>query len=116
MLGIRFWGVDPGPLVRYHPPQLGGNIRVGRDGRLGIHVVVAVFDVNAPKAGDLTAWRSGSWKDRIDAVVAHEFAEVSAPDGGDFHSFALATADRTRLAVTARARQILQEYREADGL
>ncbi len=64
---------------------------------------------------DLGAWQDGSWKDRVDAVTAHEYTEVLAPSGGDFHPHAVANAESTTLAITDRARQILREYRDAAG-
>jgi hypothetical protein len=115
MIGIRYWGVDAGAFVRYHPPQLGGNIRSGLDGRPGINVDAAVLDADAPKVGSLAAWRAGALKDRVDAVIAHEFTEVTAPPGGDSHAHAVGTAELTPLAITDRARQILREYREAEA-
>jgi hypothetical protein len=38
MIGIKWWGIDEGAFVRYHPPQLGGNIRLGSNGKPGINV------------------------------------------------------------------------------
>lgn len=115
MIGIRYWGVDPGAFVRYHPPQLGGNVRVCLDGNPGINVDAAVLDTGAPKVGSLPSWRVGSLKDRVDAVIAHEYAEVLAPPVVDFHIHALTTAEFTPLTITDRARQILREYRQAEG-
>ena len=54
-------------------------------------------------------------KDRVDAVASHEYTEVFAPRGGDFHLYAVANAEFTPLTITDRARQILREYREAAG-
>ncbi|HZT80359.1 MAG TPA: RHS repeat-associated core domain-containing protein [Gemmataceae bacterium] len=51
MVGIKYYGVDEGAFVRYDPPQLGGNIRVGTNGKPGINVDPAVFDANAPQNG-----------------------------------------------------------------
>ena len=76
MIGIKWWGVDEGAFVRYHPPQLGGNIRVGSNGRPGINVDPAIFDANVPKMGNLPSWKSASLRNRIDAVIAHEYTEV----------------------------------------
>lgn len=115
MIGVKFWGVCEGALVRYDPPQLGGNIRVGLDGKPGLNVDIAALDAAAPKVRDLPAWREGSFKDRVDAVIAHEYAELSAPAGVDFHLYAVATAEYTPLAVTDGARRILREYRELEG-
>ena len=115
MIGVEWWGVDKGPFVRYQPPQLGGNIRVGTNGKPGINVDPAVFDANAPKMGNLPSWRSASLGDRVDAVIAHEYTEVLAPQGVDFHIHALKNAENTPLKISAGARQILKEYRQAEG-
>lgn len=115
MIGIEWWGVDPGPFVRYHPPQLGGNIRVGLSGKPGINVDPAVFDSNAPNMGNLTSWTTAGLRDRIDAVIAHEYTEALAPPGGDFHIHAVLYAENTPLSISDRARQILCEYRRAEG-
>ena len=116
MIGIRYWGVDFGAFVVYDPPQLGGNIRVGLDGKPGINVDPAVLDSDAPKVRELLAWRSGTLKDRVDAIIAHEYTEVNAPAGSDFHQHAVATAEMTELAITERAREILREFRRAEGI
>jgi hypothetical protein len=115
MIGIEWWGVDKGPFVRYHPPQLGGNIRVGSSGKPGINVDPAVFDGNAPKMGNLPSWRSASLRDRVDSVIAHEYTEALAPPGTDFHLHAVKNAENTSLKISDRARQILKEYRQAEG-
>ncbi len=115
MIGVEWWGVGKGPFVRYHPPQLGGNIRVGSNGNPGINVDPAVFDANAPKVGKLPSWRSASLRDRIDAAIAHEYAEALAPQGVDFHIHAIKNAENTSLKISDRARQILKEYRQAEG-
>jgi hypothetical protein len=115
MIGIKWWGIEKGAFVRYHPPQLGGNIRVGSNGKPGIHVDAAVFDRNAPKVGVLSSWRSASLRDRIDAVIAHEYTEALAPHGVDFHIHAVKNAENTPLTISDRARQILREYRRAEG-
>jgi hypothetical protein len=115
MIGIDWWGVDKGPFVRYDPPQLGGNIRVGLKGKPGINVDPAVLDANAPKMGTLPSWKSASLRDRIDAVIAHEYTEALAPQGVDFHIYALKNAENTPLKISDRARQILKEYRLAEG-
>ena len=115
MIGIDYYGVDPGPFVRYDPPQLGGNIRAGRHGKPGINVDPAVFDADAPKMGSLSSWRLASVQDRIDAVIAHEYTEALAPPGQDFQIYALTSAEDTPLQISDRARQILREYRQAEG-
>ena len=114
MIGIAYWGVDRGAFVHYVPPQLGGNLRRDLRGLAGINVDPAVFDIDTPKVGMLPAWRSGSLKDRIDAVIAHEFTEANAPDGCDFHEFALENAERTELTITDHARVILRQYRQSE--
>jgi hypothetical protein len=115
MIGVEWWGVEKGPFVRYQPPQLGGNIRVGLNGKPGINVDPAVFDANVPKMGNLPSWKSASLRDRIDAVIAHEYTEALAPQGVDFHMHALKSAENTPLKISGRARQILKEYRQAEG-
>jgi len=65
--------------------------------------------------GQLPSWRSAGLRDRIDAVIAHEYTEVTAPEGVDFHVHALAKAENTPLKITNRARQILKEYRLVEG-
>jgi hypothetical protein len=115
MIGVEWWGVDKGPFVRYHPPQLGGNIRLGTNGKPGINIDPAVLDVNAPKMGGLASWRSASLRDRIDAVIAHEYSEALAPEGVDWHVHALTNAEHTLLKISDPARQILVEYRESEG-
>jgi hypothetical protein len=115
MIGVEWWGVERGAFVRYHPPQFGGNIRVGTNGKPGINVDPAVFDANAPPMGGLDSWRSASLRDRIDAVIAHEYTEVLAPRGVDFHLHAVREAENTSLGISDRARQILREYRHAEG-
>jgi hypothetical protein len=115
MIGVEWWRVDKGPFVRYQPPQLGGNIRLGTNGKPGINVDAAVFDANAPKIGSLCSWKSASLRDRIDAVIAHECTEALAPQGVDFHIHALKNAENTALQISDRAREILKEYRQAEG-
>jgi hypothetical protein len=115
MIGVKWCGVDPGAFVRYQPPQLGGNIRVGIGGKPGINVDAAVFDANAPKVRNLPSWKTSRLRDRIDAVIAHEYTEVLAPSGVDFHIHALKNAENTPLKISSLARQILTEYRQAEG-
>ena len=115
MIGVEWWGVDRGPFVRYDPPRFGSNIRVGTNGKPGINVDPAVFDANAPPMGCLETWRSASLRDRIDAVIAHEYTEVLAPRGVNFHLHALEEAENTSLGISEVARRILREYRRAEG-
>jgi len=115
MIGVEWWGVDKGPFVRYQPPQLGGNVRVGINGKPGINVDPAVFDGDAPKVGNLASWRSASLRDRIDAVIAHEYTETLAPQGADCHIHALKSAENTLLKISDWARQVLGDYRQAEG-
>lgn len=115
MIGIDWRGIDPDPFVRYYPPQLGGNIRRGIHGSPGINLDPAVLDVNAPKMNALASWRSARLRDRIDAVIAHEYTEALAHQGIDFHVHALTAAENTPLLISDRARQILRDYRRAEG-
>jgi hypothetical protein len=88
---------------------------VGGNGKPGINVDPAVFDANAPKMGKLSSWKSARLRDRIDAVIAHEYTEALAPQGVDFHIHALKHAENTPLKISERARQILREHRQAEG-
>ena len=88
---------------------------MGTNGKPGINVDAAVFDANAPKVGKLNAWKSASLRDRVDAVIAHEYTEALAPRGVDCHIYAVKNAENTPLEITERARQISREYRQAEG-
>ena len=82
MIGVEWWGVDRGPFVRYQPPQLGGNVRVGAAGKPGINVDPAVFDANAPKVGALLAWRSAMPPSTPATKFVGKFSLTQAPTPG----------------------------------
>src|ERR1700736_372966 len=65
MVGVKWWGEEEEAFVHRHPPQFGGNIRVGINGKAGINVDPAVLDVNGPKMRSLSSWRSARLKERI---------------------------------------------------
>ena len=90
-------------------------MQLGTNGQPGINVDPAVFDANAPKMGNLPSWRLASLRDRIDAVIAHEYTEALAPQGVDFHLHAVKNAENTPLKISDWARLILEEYRQAEG-
>jgi RHS repeat-associated protein len=121
MIGMKgVPGVDEGPLVRYLRAQGGGNVRPPQYGvqQPGINVDYAVLDANFPDiATKSPTWATASLKDRVDAVVAHEFTEVTAPVsiGREAHNYAVQHAPNTTLNITERARQILREYAKALG-
>lgn len=116
MIGISWWGEEPGAFVlARQPPQLGGNIRIGLDGLPGINVDPAVLDVNGHKVGKLESSCSANLKDRVDAVIAYEFTEVTAPSEVDGHIYAMQNAENTPLMITFAARAILREYRITEG-
>jgi hypothetical protein len=61
---------------------------------------------------------SSALKDRVDAVIAHEFTEVGASPvpGLSPHDQAIMFAPETELTITDGARAILREYRRLMGL
>ena len=61
------------------------------------------------KAGRL--WPKARLRDRIDAIIAHEWAEAQHLD----HQVALKAAARTELPVSEGARRILRAIGEVDG-
>jgi hypothetical protein len=78
-------------------------------------VDLGIFDAEAPKVSALPQWRNGSLKDRLDAVIAHEYTEVTAPAGCDFPVYSMENAENTELEIRERAREILRMYRTAEG-
>ncbi len=95
-----------GPRRAFHP-QIGdgGGVTVGR----GINVDNGVFNphlLGDPAAGGVArTWARARLRDRIDAVIAHEFEEAIAGT----HGAALQNAPNTGLNISREARQILRE-------
>jgi len=91
--------------------QGGGNLHPDWSGvsHPQLNVDIAVLDARLNASSP--TWARASWKDRIDAVVAHEYAEVlyRHPDMAVRHSHAIQHAAETQLRITDRARQILME-------
>lgn len=84
----------------------------------GINVDFAALDPNFPPMRKVATWSSSRLKDRIDAVIAHEYTEVLLPAltlGKETHMVALKTAPETTLKITEGARRILREYRQIEG-
>ncbi len=112
---------DSGAFVLTH--ALGGsNNKIPGRGiigdRPGINVDLAVLDPNFSPMRKLTSWSKSRLKDRIDAVIAHEYTEVLCPalTGAEApHLIAIKTAPETRLKITEGARRILREYRQIEG-
>ena len=123
MLGIS--GIpyeDPSAFVRTHAVGGSNNNIPGRGiigDRPGINVDVAVLDLDFPPMFKLASWSKGRLKDRIDAVIAHEYTEVTAPRlaiARTPHQYAVAMAPDTTLKITEGARRILRDYRKIEGL
>lgn len=96
---------EPDP---YHPRSWRAFVpdeRTGGYASRGITVNSGVLnpDLLAGKKGG-RVWAKARLKDRIDAIVAHEWAEDQARDHGE----ALKAAARTTLPVTDGARRILR--------
>lgn len=90
----------------FHPQAGdGGGVTVGS----GINVDSGVFNPNLlgdPAAGGLArTWSRARLRDRIDAVIAHEYEEAISGT----HAAALRNAPATQLNISPEARQILQE-------
>jgi hypothetical protein len=83
----------------------GGGVTIGR----GINVDSGVFNPNLlgdPSTGGVArTWSRAKLRDRIDAVIAHEFEEAI----GGTHAAAAQNAPNTKLTISAGARQILRE-------
>lgn len=84
MIGIKGMPYeDPGAFVCTH--ALGGsNNNFPGKGIIGegpgINVDIAVLDARFTKMSGVKSWASARLKDRIDAVIAHEFTEVGATE------------------------------------
>lgn len=90
----------------FHPQAgEGGGVTVGR----GINVDSGVFNPNLlgdPAAGGVArTWSRARLRDRMDAVIAHEYEEAV----GGTHDVALRNAPNTRLNISSEARQLLRE-------
>jgi hypothetical protein len=113
---------DPGAFVRTHAVG-GSNNNIPDRGimgdRPGINVDIAVLDVAFPPMLKVVSWSEGRLKDRIDAVIAHEYTEVLStglPVGRTPHQYAVQAAPETSLKITEGARRILRDYRRIEGL
>jgi hypothetical protein len=90
----------------FHPQAgTGGGVTVGR----GINVDSGDFNPNLlgdPAAGGAArTWSRARLRDRIDAVIAHEYEEAIAGT----HGAALRNAPNTKLNISPEARQLLRE-------
>lgn len=85
--------------MRFDPPgRSGGNIS------RGITVNSGVLNPDLLKGRGRRVWAKARLRDRIDAVIAHEYEESRTVD----HDAALKAAARTGLPVTDGARRILR--------
>lgn len=94
-----------GPRRAFHPQAGdGGGVTVGR----GINVDSGVFNPNLlgdPAAGGVArTWARTRLRDRLDAIIAHEYEE--AIDGS--HGAALQNAPSTKLNISPEARRLLR--------
>lgn len=122
MIGIKGLPFeDAGAFVLTHA-QGGANIKLGQISGQGpaINADLAALDTQFPAMSKVPTWSRATLKDRIDAIIAHEYTEALSPAkvglGLPSHHYALENAPETSLNITARARQILVEYRQAKGL
>jgi hypothetical protein len=118
MIGIRGLPYeDPGAFVRTHAVGGSNNNIPGRgimgDGP-GINVDLAVLDQKFTPMLSVQSWATARLRDRIDAVIAHEYTEVChdvSVSERTPHQYAIELAPETSLRISDRARQILREYR-----
>lgn len=95
-----------GPRSAFHPQDgMGGGLTVGR----GINVDSGILNPNLlgdPAGGGAAErWSMARLRDRMDAVIAHEYEEATGGSHGD----ALQSAARTKLSISPEARAILRE-------
>ncbi len=137
-------GVGEGAFARYPGPQGGGNLRpdhpnvISGRWKAGINVDEVVFDptfralAHEPRAVSREAvtayheaWERAANGTRIDAVIAHEYAELRAVATPELaatygqqwpHYAAIKIAPDTRLMISAEARGLLRLQRRALGL
>jgi hypothetical protein len=123
LVGIRGMPFeDPGAFVRTHATG-GANNNIPGRGIVGtgpgINVDLAVLDALFTPMSKVQSWGSARLKDRIDAVIAHEYTEVLATNpayGLTPHHYAIKYAPETRLKISDRALAILKEHRRLEGL
>lgn len=131
MIGLRgIPGVDEeGPFVRFPETQIGGNLNpaVNPAWKPGIALDHGVLDVAHPRMSKVPAWSEPTTvlRDRVDAAIVHEYIEatltppqrLSGPALVDWlHKEAIRLAPDTRLPISERAREILRQFRSAEGL
>jgi hypothetical protein len=117
-IGIRgVPGVQDGPfsLISYRG---GLNVRAGVLGAKspGIQADLGALDPDFPEMSIAPSWSTSSLKDRVDAVTAHEYTEVTSRlPIAQAHEYALENAPNTTLNITEGAREILRQYARAMG-
>ena len=137
-------GVAEGAFTRYPGPQGGGNVRPDHPNILsgrwkaGINIDEAAFDptfqalAHEPRVVSQEAaaayhefWAHASNTARMDAVIAHEYAELraiatpelQAKHGQQWpHYAAIKNAPETSLKISDEARELLRLQRHALGL
>jgi hypothetical protein len=126
---------DPGAFSGRH--AVGGTNTVPRPNapyEPAINVDPAVLDTALPEMSKVPSWRTAPLRDRVDAVIAHEYhealtqlspAQIAEMQRAGYmtreigiyrHQNAIRQATDTTLKISERAKQILREYREATGL
>jgi hypothetical protein len=123
MIGIKGMPYeDPGAFVCTHAIGGSNNNIPGRGivgSGPGINVDLAVLDARCTYMRAVKSWESAGLKDRVDAVIAHEYTEVLSgglAPGLTPHLHAIKAAPETELMISERAREILREYRRLEGL
>jgi hypothetical protein len=101
--------------------QGGGNLNPAWSGVQNPVINVDVAALDSQFNPTSPTWATSSWKDRIDAITAHEWTEVFSPRTDTVilqgqpvlgrHIDALMNAPYTQLPITPGAKQILLEDR-----
>ena len=128
MIGIRSYpGLDEGPFVRFPSTQIGGNLNpnVMPGRQAGVALDHGIFDVAHPRMTRISSWSRSTLRDRVDTAIVHEYIEATLRPPSHLkglaavdwlHNEAVRRAPDTTMPITARARRILTEYRQAAGL
>jgi hypothetical protein len=130
MIGLRgLPGIEEGrAFVRFPDTQIGGNLNpaVNPAWRRGIALDHGVLDTAHPTMCNVPAWRQSTTvlRDRVDATIIHEYFEATLTPPPELtgvgridwlHKEAIRLAPDTTLPITERAREILRQYRVAEG-
>lgn len=128
MIGIMGWpGIDETAFFRFPYTQIGGNSNpfLRPNYPPGIALDHGIFDADHPDMNQVPSWRTAAVRARMDAALVHEYIEATTPPPSTLgvlaavnwlHEEAIRTGPDTTSPITDTARDILREYRQAEGL